>query len=159
MSLGIEQEIKDAIDLSAPCPYCGHHQQLVTARRGKKIRLSGSHSNECTLRNTCTTQVDNSLRGVKILGAQWDYFTMNTLNQSSECEKLSEQIHELQTILNRYKREHSGLTKQLDILQSTKRKGYDEMVKENEVLRASVNNLSSERSKWLRKLKRAGIIV
>ncbi len=138
--------------LDKPCPYCNKTQKLTLANKGTTYRMNHSHLSFCPLANTVFKKYSSTVEGANKLIAEWEGLISEGIQQDKiisllqRMEQLASQNSTIET-----------LTQKLDKYES--RKGYDEMAKENDTLRASVNSLSSERSKWLRKLKRAGVKV
>lgn len=81
----------------------------------------------------------------------------------------SEEVEKLKAIINRLNKSNNSLQQriskqQIEIEENIKRRDHAELKleqinKNTSYLKESVNSLTAERSKWIRKLRRAGVKV
>ncbi len=138
-------------NLERSCPYCNKSQKVTLKKREQRLTLNSSHRTFCPLANTIFKSQPYTLEGLNKLASQWRELTEAGVDSTKLLEmfnKVDDLHHEL-----------GRLRKIEDQLENYKRYGnsYEDIIRQNEQLKMSVNNLSSERSKWLRKLKRAGV--
>lgn len=140
-------------NLEGSCPYCNKSQKVALKKKAQRLIINSSHRTFCPLANTIFKSQPYTLQGLNKLASQWE----ELIQTGVDSTKLLEMFNKVDDLHN----ELGRLRKIEDQLENYKRYGnsYEDIIKQNEQLKVSINSLSSERSKWLRKLKRAGVKV
>jgi hypothetical protein len=169
--IGVFNSLEGDWTLPTPCPYCGKEQKLTLADEEGYLKLNQAHREFCPIRKKNPGTRSFSVSGANQLASWWEALAsdgtdrkliIDVLHRASVISHKNKQLEEMIKDTGTYKDLLHSVHQAADRIQVLEAKlsgtgSYDDIIRENKLLRESVNGLSSERSKWLRKLKRAGI--